>query len=156
MSKNRRLPHLHLNQYFAASHVTEKHKVKHLYGVKIRQPLGFWHVFSKDYWSNLWCKYSSFSCSLSHFTTGPKFDKFLFELSVYVRVCTLPNGIWNMPLARCHSLNGISAYRCGFHVEVSTKTILNIYTQKIQEILVQTDNRNINSVTETQEPNRLP
>ena len=38
---------------------------------------------SKDYWRNLWCKYSSFSCSLSYFMTSPKFGKFLFELSVH-------------------------------------------------------------------------
>ena len=30
----RRMKQLHSNQYFAASHVTEKHKMKHLFGVK--------------------------------------------------------------------------------------------------------------------------
>ena len=49
----------------------------------VRQPPGFWHVLSKDYWSNLQCRYSSFSCSLSYLMASPKFDKFLFKLSVF-------------------------------------------------------------------------
>ena len=32
--------------------------------------------------TNLWCKYDLFSSSLSYFLTSPKFDTFLFELSV--------------------------------------------------------------------------